>query len=37
MKQTIFELNKNNYEKSDFIVSEANKIAHQKHSKAMKK
>jgi chromosomal replication initiation ATPase DnaA len=29
MKQTIFELNKNNYEKSDFIVSEANKIAHQ--------
>ncbi|MCP5369954.1 MAG: hypothetical protein H6909_04640 [Rickettsiaceae bacterium] len=29
MKQTIFELNKNNYEKSDFIVSEANKIAYQ--------
>lgn len=29
MKQTIFELNKNNYEKSDFIISDANKIAHQ--------
>lgn len=29
MKQTIFELNKNNYEKSDFIISDTNKIAHQ--------